>query len=98
MYEKQIEQAVCAYASTKGLLVYKFASPNHLGVPDRVFLVPGGKVFFIEFKRRGLEMTPMQKREQTRIERMGSFVYVVDDVDRGKRLIDALIEGFEKSK
>ena len=49
MLEKQIEAKVCDYAKERGLLVYKFTSPNRMAVPDRMFIRPDGKVFFIEF-------------------------------------------------
>ena len=40
MLEKDIEKAVCDYAKSKGVLTYKFSSPNHVGVPDRIFFAP----------------------------------------------------------
>ena len=63
MKEKDIESVVCNYAKTKGCLVYKFASPAHRSVPDRMFIAPHGKVFFIEFKAPGKLPTVGQRRE-----------------------------------
>lgn len=91
MLEKQIEEKVCAYAKDKGLLVYKFTSPNRASVPDRLFIRPGGTVFFIEFKAEGKKPTPAQEREHQRLRSQGSIVSVIDNVEAGKSLIDSMV-------
>lgn len=91
MLEKDIEKKVCDYAKSKGLLVYKFTSPARAAVPDRMFVCPGGKVFFIEFKRTGQKPTLAQEREHTRLRIHGVPVYVVDDVDDGKDIVDLMV-------
>ena len=88
MLEKQIEAKVCDYAKERGLLVYKFTSPARMAVPDRMFIRPDGKVFFIEFKREGMRPTPAQDREHLRLRSYCVQVYVVDDVTTGKWVID----------
>ena len=90
MLEKQIEARVCEYAKTKGVLVYKFTSPARAAVPDRLFIAPGGRVIFIEFKREGQKPTAPQAREHERLRRQGVAVYVVDDVAVGKAVVDSL--------
>lgn len=90
MLEKKIEEKVNAYAESKGILQYKFTSPNRGSVPDRLYILPGGKVFFIEFKRAGEKATVKQEREHARLRAQGSTVFVVDDVDEGKRVIDSM--------
>lgn len=92
MLEKQIEKIVCDYAKSKGILCYKFSSPGHASVPDRMFILPGGKVFFIEFKRGGKKATPAQKREISRLNAQGCNVTVVDCVVEGVWLINHMIE------
>ena len=88
MLEKQIEASVCDYAKNCGLLVYKFTSPNRMAVPDRMFVRPDGKIFFIEFKREGQKPTPAQDREHERLRGHGVQVFVVDDVKIGQWVID----------
>ena len=88
MLEKQIEVKVCDYAKNCGLLVYKFTSPNRMAVPDRMFVRPDGKIFFIEFKREGQKPTPAQDREHERLRGHGVQVFVVDDVKIGQWVID----------
>lgn len=91
MLEKQIESAVCDYAKTKGLLVYKFTSPARAAVPDRMFVKPNGTIFFVEFKRGGQKPTDAQDREHTRLRNHNVDVFVIDDVVTGKLLIDLTI-------
>lgn len=90
MLEQQIEKKVCEYAKEKGLLVYKFTSPARTAVPDRMFVTIAGKVFFIEFKRNGAKPTPAQEREHLRLKGHRVWVYVVDNVDQGKFIIDLM--------
>ena len=89
MLEKQIEKAVCDYAKSKGLLHYKFTSPGHLGVPDRMFVTKRGTIFFIEFKSESGKTTPSQEREIARLAGHNVTVFVVHGVDNGKDIIDA---------
>ena len=88
MLEKQIEAKVCDYAKERGLLVYKFTSPARMAVPDRMFVRPDGKIFFIEFKREGQKPTPAQDREHERLRGHGVQVFVVDNVTTGLWVID----------
>lgn len=90
MLEKQIESAVCDYAKTKGLLAYKFTSPNRAAVPDRMLVCPDGRVFFIEFKREGQKPTPAQEREHDRLRKHNVSVFVVDSIADGKAVIDVM--------
>lgn len=91
MLEKQIEAKVCDYAKTRGLLVYKFTSPARAAVPDRMFITPNGKVFFIEFKRLGAKPTAPQQREHARLLAQNVQVFVVDNVMDGYFIVDKML-------
>ena len=93
MLEKQIEAKVCEYAKSKGVLAYKFTSPNRAAVPDRLFVRPDGVIFFIEFKRGGQKPTDAQEREHDRLRRHNVNVFVVDNIDSGKMVIDMMVAG-----
>jgi hypothetical protein len=86
--ESVIEQKVCDYAKSLSCLVYKFTSPSRRSVPDRMFIAPGGRVFFIEFKRKGEKPTAGQEVEIEKMVKQGANVYVVDNVELGKRFVD----------
>ena len=93
MLEKQIEAKVCEYAKTKNVLAYKFTSPARAAVPDRLFVTPDGRMFFCEFKREGLKPTPAQEREHTKLRQHKVNVFVVDNVEQGKAMIDLMVMG-----
>lgn len=88
--EKQIEVKVCDYAKERGMLVYKFTSPARMAVPDRMFIY-NGRMFFIEFKRGGQTPTAAQDREHERLRQQKINVFVIDDVDKGKLVIDYMM-------
>jgi len=90
MLEKQIEEKVGTYAKEQGFLVYKFTSPQRSAVPDRLYINPRGKVFFVEFKREGMKPTPAQQREHERLREQGVMVYVIDNVVVGKFMVDKM--------
>jgi len=91
MLEKQIESKVCEYAKTKNVLVYKFTSPARAAVPDRLFIAPDGRVWFCEFKREGQKPTPAQEREHTKLRAQKVNVFVIDNVEDGKAMVDIMV-------
>ena len=92
MFEKYIEAEVCDYARKKGLLAYKFTSPARAAVPDRMFITQDGRMFFCEFKAKGKKPTPAQEREHTRLRQHKVNVFVIDDVEKGKWVIDTMLD------
>ena len=96
LLESEIENRVCRYAKSKGIRHRKYTSPSYRSVPDRMLWLPSTPrrdqlvpiVFFIEFKRKGKKSTDAQLREHERLREDGFVVYVVDNIDEGKRIID----------
>lgn len=89
--EKVIEEKVNTYAKERGIAVYKFTSPARAAVPDRLYINAKGFMFFAEFKRKGKVPTPAQEREHTRLRERHVTVYVIDNVEDGKAMVDAHI-------
>jgi len=90
LLEKQIEHRVCDHAKSKGWLTYKFTSPARSAVPDRLMISPKGVCIFIEFKREGQKPTDAQAREHERLRKQGVQVFVVDTVEYGYSVIEAV--------
>lgn len=88
LLEKDIEDRVCRYARDKGFAAEKFVSPSRRSVPDRIITGPGRKIFYIEFKSKGKKPTVKQTKDHERRRVMGFEVYVVDNVEQGKAIID----------
>ena len=71
MREKQVETKLVTETKSMGGLALKFTSPGLDGVPDRLVLLPGGKMAFIEVKAPGKTMRPLQKRRKRQLEGLG---------------------------
>ena len=93
MLERDIEKKVCDYAKDRGYLAYKFTSPSRAAVPDRLFIGPTGHMWFVEFKQGGKKPTPAQEREHHRLRQQGVEVWVIDSVESGKEMVDAMVRG-----
>ena len=65
--EKHVEALLVSGVKRMGGLAYKFVSPGNSGVPDRIILMPGGKIYFVELKREEGQLTNLQKRQINRI-------------------------------
>jgi hypothetical protein len=78
MLEKQVERYLVNEVNRRGGLCMKFVSPGNAGVPDRIIVLPGGKVGFVEVKRPGGVIRPLQQYMLGKLERLGCEVAVLD--------------------
>lgn len=78
MREKNIEQKfVCAVKAVGGVAP-KLVSPGFDGMPDRLLLLPGGRMAFVEVKVPGKKPRPLQLARHKLLRRLGFKVYVLD--------------------
>lgn len=82
MREKAVESKLVQAVRAMGGIAFKFVSPSHDGVPDRLVLLPQGKIAFIELKAPGKKLRPLQERRKAQIERLGFRVYCVDNPEQ----------------
>ena len=61
MLEKQVEAYLIKRVKDLGGRAYKFTSPAHRGVADRVVCLPDGSTWFIELKTESGRLSPLQK-------------------------------------
>jgi hypothetical protein len=61
MLEKQIEAYLIKRVKELGGMAYKFTSPAHKGVADRIVCLPDGQTWFVEVKTEGGRLSPLQK-------------------------------------
>ena len=83
MYEGAFERKLCDYIKSLGGKVYKWVSPGTSGVPDRIAILPGGKVIFIEVKRPGLSdgLSVRQKKIIATLVGLGCTVWRISDME-----------------
>jgi hypothetical protein len=89
--EANIEADVIGYALLRGFERRKVRWLGRRGAPDSLFLDLAGQAFpfLIEFKRKGKKPRPDQLRENVRLRKARFNVYVCDNLEDGKRIIDA---------
>ena len=82
MREKTVEAKLVKAAKLSGGLAPKFISPGLDGVPDRLVLLPGGRIAFIELKAPGKTLRPLQVRRKRQLEALGFSVYCIDSPEQ----------------
>lgn len=82
MREKQVEQRLVRAAKAAGGLCPKFISPGMDGMPDRLVLLPGGCIGFVEVKAPGKVPRPLQQKRHRELTALGFPVYVLDDPEK----------------
>ena len=71
MQEKEVEKYLRDQIEKMGGMCLKFISPGNAGVPDRIVLLPGGRVWFIEIKTDKGRVRPLQRWWQRRLRDVG---------------------------
>ena len=68
-WKREVEQTV------KGAVCMKWICPGYSGVPDRMILLPGGRVVFVELKAPGKHERVRQEYVQARLRKLGFVVF-----------------------
>ena len=90
MLEKTIEHKLKSAVKNMGGIAFKFTAPGINGVPDRLVLLPYGKLAFIELKAPGKDMRPLQVRRKRQLEQLGFLVYCIDSAEQIGGVLDAI--------
>lgn len=90
MREKQIEQKLVQAVRKSGGMCLKFVSPNFDGMPDRLILLPGGKIAFTELKAPGKKPRPLQLARHKTLMGLGFRVYVIDSAEQIGAILDEI--------
>ena len=85
MLESTVERHLREEAKKRKGMALKFVSPGMNGVPDRIVLMPDGKMAFVELKAPGKKL----KRKRM-LERLGFPVYVVDNIEQIGGILDEI--------
>lgn len=80
--EKEIEQKFRGAIERAGGLCLKWVCPGWSGVPDRIILLPGGRIIFAELKRpKGGKLSEMQKWWAKKLTDLGFSHWVIWSYD-----------------
>lgn len=75
--ERDIESSLRKSVERMGGKFMKFTSPGNDGVPDRIAVLPGGRVWFVELKREGEKPTAIQKWQMEQLRKLGCNVALI---------------------
>lgn len=90
MREKIIEQRFAQAVRKAGGIAPKLTSPGYDGMPDRLVLLPGGKIGFVEVKAPGKTPRPLQVARHKLLQRLGFKVFVLDDPNEIGGILDEI--------
>ena len=90
MREKTIERKLTLMVKKRGSICPKFVSPGYDGMPDRLALLPDGKLAFVELKAPGQKPRQLQIARHHLLRKLGFKVYVLDDIDKIGEIIDEI--------
>lgn len=88
MRERDIEKWLRRQVESLGGLAFKFTSPGNDGVPDRLAVLPGGLIYFIELKTDRGRLSPLQVWQQDRLRQLGVNVAVIRGMDEAVEFIE----------
>ena len=96
MKERDIEVLLREGVKQLGGKAYKWVSPGNAGVPDRIVILPGGKVIFVELKQENGRLTRLQKVQQEILHGMGAVAVTLRGAEDVKMYLDVLKEMMER--
>lgn len=82
--ESDIERYFVTRLTAQKCMVFKFVSPGHAGVPDRLVIAPSGRIYFVELKRPTGKLRKLQEYTRKKLQKQNCDVRVVmskKDVD-----------------
>lgn len=88
MRESEIERKLGLGVRQLGGLYYKFTSPNLPGVPDRIVILPGGRVIFVELKAEMGRLANIQKWVIEEMRQREADVRVIKGWNEAKAFLD----------
>lgn len=94
MPERSIEISLCDRVARLGGWAIKIPALHVTGIPDRLCLLPGGRLFFAETKAPGKKPRSIQKIVHARLQALGFRVEVIDSKDQ----IVKILKEYERNR
>lgn len=91
MRERDIEKYLREQVKKAKGIAYKFESPGNAGVPDRIVILPGNRIYFVELKAPGKKSTTLQVNQQRKISKLGCSVFEIDSKEKVDAFLDEVV-------
>lgn len=88
--EREVERKLVRDVKAMGGFCLKLTSPSVDGLPDRLVLLHGGKIGFVELKAPGKKPRVLQVKRMKDLQDLGFKVFVVDEKSQIGGVIDAI--------
>lgn len=93
MRESKLEAACRKVVLNYGGRMPKWVSPGNRGVPDRIIMLPGGYAVYVEFKKPGGKIDPLQVEWVSWLKQNGFRACIVES---GAQFWDDVIKPWRK--
>lgn len=90
MIEKEVEKFLVREVKKIGGISFKFISPGNAGVPDRIVILPNGRVVFAELKTDKGKLTKLQEVQIKKISDLGADARVLRGIEGVKEFINEI--------
>ena len=90
--ERDVESYLTTRLAGIGLPCLKFNPDNKTGMPDRLILLPGGRVIWVELKTSGGHLEEIQKLQHKRLNDLGHRVVVIWGKAEVDKLVSEIVE------
>lgn len=89
--EKVIEHKLVKAVKENGGLCIKLLTYQFIGLPDRMCLLPFGKIVFVELKTTGEKPRKIQVTVHNALRKLGFRVEVIDSVKQIEPLLNSIL-------
>lgn len=89
--EKALERSLVEKIRQRGGLCLKLQGNMYAGIPDRLILLPGGRVVFVELKSEGIKPRKLQLIRHEELRALGFKVFVIDTHEKLTQFLDEQI-------
>lgn len=79
--EKELEAKLVSFVRKAGGLAVKFWAISFVGFPDRIVLMPGARIWFVEMKKPGKKPSKIQAYVHGQLRALGFKVHVIDSIE-----------------
>ena len=90
MREREIEKQFVLAVKKRGGICPKFTSPGFDGMPDRLVILPGGHMGFVEVKAPGKKPRPLQESRHQMLRNLGILVFIRDHPGQIGGILDGI--------